>query len=526
MKIRKVRLKNFKRFDDLTIDLGDNPKKIVALVGPNGCGKSSIFDAFEEKLKNYKGAHRNPPPNFFSKLYYSILPDKKSEAYNRNEAVQIENNEGREFDKKSFYVRSPYRFTPSLNVTSITSQPDALEDVSRPGSSIDIDGRLKENYERLLGQAWNEYQYGSKSGPKMRAKLLGHINDIISKILDIRISNLGDVIGGKGQLYFEKESSKDFPFENLSSGEKEVVDIIIDLVVKTPTYNDTVFCIDEPELHLNTAIQRKLLIEVEKLIPDTCQLWVATHSVGFLRALQEELREKSQVLDFSRHDYFNKIQKIEPIRMTRGDWRRIFQTALEDITGLVSPRVIIYCEGKPQPNDSGEEQGLDALVYNQIFEEKLHDVLFISSGGTDVSSNLSLALAILSKAFNGVNIMQLRDRDGLSDTKRKDFLDKDSHRRILLRREIENYLFDKEVLKLFCLARNVTFNEHKYDSVVDGVELQDLKPIQQKIKEVCSFKGNIEEFKLKLTGFVLPKTNIYKELKECIFLPKEKKQIS
>ena len=45
MRIKKLHLNKYKRFHDLTIDLGDNPKRIVALVGPNGCGKSSIFDA-------------------------------------------------------------------------------------------------------------------------------------------------------------------------------------------------------------------------------------------------------------------------------------------------------------------------------------------------------------------------------------------------------------------------------------------------------------------------------------------------
>jgi len=34
MKIQKIQLKDYKRFHDLTIDLGDNPKRIVALVGP------------------------------------------------------------------------------------------------------------------------------------------------------------------------------------------------------------------------------------------------------------------------------------------------------------------------------------------------------------------------------------------------------------------------------------------------------------------------------------------------------------
>ena len=44
MKIKKIQLSNYKRFNDLTIDLGESPKRIVALVGPNGCGKSSVFD--------------------------------------------------------------------------------------------------------------------------------------------------------------------------------------------------------------------------------------------------------------------------------------------------------------------------------------------------------------------------------------------------------------------------------------------------------------------------------------------------
>ncbi len=45
MKIKKIHMNGYKRFLDLTIDLGDQPARIVALVGPNGCGKSSVFDA-------------------------------------------------------------------------------------------------------------------------------------------------------------------------------------------------------------------------------------------------------------------------------------------------------------------------------------------------------------------------------------------------------------------------------------------------------------------------------------------------
>ncbi len=45
MKIKKVLLKNFKRFTDLTIENVPESAKLIILAGPNGCGKSSFFDA-------------------------------------------------------------------------------------------------------------------------------------------------------------------------------------------------------------------------------------------------------------------------------------------------------------------------------------------------------------------------------------------------------------------------------------------------------------------------------------------------
>jgi AAA15 family ATPase/GTPase len=49
MFIKKLQLKNFKRFSDLTIDLeaSEETPKLVLLIGANGSGKSCVFDAFE-----------------------------------------------------------------------------------------------------------------------------------------------------------------------------------------------------------------------------------------------------------------------------------------------------------------------------------------------------------------------------------------------------------------------------------------------------------------------------------------------
>ncbi len=528
MKIKEVKLKQFKRFTDLTINLGDNPRKVIAIVGPNGSGKSSVFDAFEEKQKTYKSASYNPTVSFLSKLLH-FISGEENDKYDRNRAVKIVKEDGTEsFDKKSFYIRTSYRFTPRLNITEIKQQQDALDDTSRPGSSTEIDGRMRENYERMIGTAWDEFwneDGNGKTGKVTREELTGKINTILGKILDIRISNLGNVIKGKGQLYFEKGTSKNFPYENLSAGEKEVVDIITDLIVKTREFNDTVFCIDEPELHLNTAIQRKLLVEIEKLIPDDCQLWIATHSIGFLRALQEELKEKTSVLDFSK-DNFDEDAVIAPMKATRHNWQEIFQTALEDITGLLAPERIVYCEGKKEPDENGNEQGLDAEIYNTIFSETYNNTLFVSSGGnTELDKNASVALAVLGKAFMDVTLLLLKDRDINRDgslttqEQRENWLINDPKtRRMLKRREIENYLFDYEIIS----KKSTNVSKEEYEAVIIDIKDEDVKSKTGDVMNLCGINNGItgEDFKIDLASYITPETSVYKELEDVIFTEK------
>lgn len=288
--------------------------------------------------------------------------------------------------------------------------------------------------------------------------------------------------------------------------------------MKTPEFNNTIYCIDEPELHLNTAIQRKLLIEIEKLIPDTCQLWVATHSIGFLRALPQDLKDKCSILDFSERDYFNSPCTIEPMITSRKNWQRIFQTALEDLTGLLAPKKIVYCEGRADPTPNNKEQSLDADIYNEIFSEEHHDVLFVSSGGGNAMiKNASLALKILNKTFEDVELYLLKDKDEKTDQKRTEFLEQSSSHRMLNRREIENYIFDKEVLKQFCSQNSIEFDENRYDSKVTDIIQQDLKLIQQEIQACCSIQDDIADFKRSLAKAVTKNSKIYIELSSSIF---------
>ncbi len=523
MKIKQIRVEAFKRFHDLTINLGDEPKKIIALVGPNGCGKSCIFDAFEKKASQYRGTRGTMPASYYSKSLHS--PDIEN-LYHEQNSIQITTQPVEHvITKKSFIIRSAYRYTSRLQMTQLKQKEDIFEDSSRPNSSIQLDARLSDNYERLYSILIDEFNIGKKTGDQVKSELLNHMNNILSRVLSIKISSLGNVTKpNEGQLFFDKGKSEKIPYENLSSGEKEVIDIIIDLIIREKEYDDTVYCIDEPELHLSTAIQRKLLIEINKIIPENCQLWIATHSIGFLRALQEDLKDITQVINFLDQD-FDIATTLTPMQPTRNNWKKIFSTALEDLTGLVAPRTLVYCEGRKQVDSKGNEAGLDAIVYNNIFESEFHDTLFVSSGGnTEPDKHAEMTLIILSKSLKDIKLLLLKDKDIQSDgsettdDQREQWINANAlnNRRMLKRKEIENYLFDYEVIQY--AYPSVT--QQQYSSLINDCENEDVKGKAGELKDLCGVgnKMNNEDFKIHLSKEVTQSMKVYDELKQIIFI--------
>lgn len=211
---------------------------------------------------------------------------------------------------------------------------------------------------------------------------------------------------------------------------------------------------------------------------------------------------------------------------SRNNWRNLFLTALDDLTGLVSPKRIIYCEGRAEPTRTGRERGFDADVFNSIFGEKYPDTLFISSGGnTELDQRSDIAISILSKVFSDVEILVLKDRDMASgknttEAHRKMYLENNpQNHRVLNRFEIENYLFDKEVLKKYCELNGTAFDESAYDAFVTDIINQQVKDNVGHIRNFCGIVGSInaEVFKKNLAKVIDSSMKVYAELEQVIF---------
>ncbi len=531
MKVSSIHIDTrFKRFQNLKIDLGNDPKKIVALVGPNGSGKSSVFDAFLKLNSVYVGLGSNSVREdeyFGIRTLQGSMPKIE---ITFEDGTSFPNGQTGRLGRTWLSFRSPYRFNENLDLRQISAVPDISGNSEGASYTSDIDAKVEANYRRLLAKYRELLEINDLRPSEAKATLISDLNQSLNAVLEISIDSIGDVEGGRGSLYFKKSDVEEpFRFNVLSSGEKEVVDILLDLWLRKDAYNDTIFLIDEPELHINPSVQRALFVEIEKLIGDNCQLWVATHSLGTLQAIQNELKDKSQIIYFDpSHNFGSNTVTLTPMETTHSQWKQILSVPLAELTDLLCPKHIVYCEGRDLPSSQSVavERGMDAKVYNSIFNEKYPDTLFISSGGnTELDQRSEIALAVLSKAISGIKVTVLKDRDvssgGLTNLNaRAEYLRLNpNNHRMLVRKELENYLYDKGVLEAYCVDQGRTLNEVKYHQVVADINSDNVKESWNVIKSACGITTsvNADKFKENLAPYVNQVPEVFDELEQIVF---------
>lgn len=452
MRIRGIHIEHYKRFTDLTITNLPKQAKLVVLVGPNGCGKTSVFEAFNHWYRR-KGFHT------VGDREYSV---KKEEGvkYNENEwydkVTQItidfhDDNLTKEEDiQGKFYFRSAYRNDPDFSIQKFSRQEDPR--YIQKNNLMSTDATVSSNYQRLVSSAISgvfEGQNDKKTVEALREELIGKIRDSLKRLFeDLILTGVGEDPLNNGSFYFQKGTVSNFHYKNLSAGEKSAFDLILDLIVKSNSFPTSIYCIDEPEAHMHTHLQSMLLKEIYGLIPSGSQLWVSTHSLGMLRmaqTLEEENPGTVVFLDFDGHDFDSQVT-IEPTIINKTILRRFMQLALDDFASFMAPKVIVFCEGNPRGHAN---PNFDARVYTRVFGESHPDVAFVSAGScSEIENKENTVIKAVSSILQGSSFSKVVDRDDLSDEEVKQLAKQGI--RTLGRRHIECYLFDDEIIKKLC----------------------------------------------------------------------------
>ena len=270
MKIKEIKLNKFKRFTDLLITDIPETAKLVILVGPNGCGKTSVFEGLNHWYK-YNGFRSRGDKDYYVKEADKDIVNSDNWYNNR---VSISIHDGSLTNQNeihgSFYFRTAHRNEPDFTTNNLSKQDNPKERI-KYNTLMDTDCTVSENYQRLVSNTLSgvfNHQNDNKSVKDLREELIGRIKKSLNNVFDdLQLISIGDPLVN-GSFYFTKGNSANFHYKNLSAGEKSAFDLLLDIVIKSAYFNNTVYCIDEPETHMHTALQSKLLNEMYNLVYD------------------------------------------------------------------------------------------------------------------------------------------------------------------------------------------------------------------------------------------------------------------
>lgn len=442
--ISELKASDFKCFSDLKLSIEHQPK-LVVVCGENGAGKSSVLDAVSSwRLRQHFGV---ADPAYFTKG-----GDTNSGA--GAGSLSITFHEGPPADPRaSVYVRTAQRVTVDFSGSGVQMLQRPRE-LAGPARSADLDDRVAENYQRLVAASisalWDQTQ---------RARAIG---DIVDELVGTVANPLGRLLPGltfegpdrpleqASTFRFSKGVSQRYAYKHLSGGEKAVFDLLLDASMKAIEFQAAIWCIDEPELHVNPRIHGELLKELLGLLHADAQLWITTHSAGMLAEARRQYTEdpgRVAFLDLTGVDTDQPLA-LEPVRPDRRFWRNQLAIALGDLAELVAPARVVLCEGGPDARDRPRARW-DARVLEQVFGAAYPDTSFVSVGSADdvVGDRMDVG-ATIEALVDGTETLRVIDRDSRSGREVEDLLEAGC--RVLRRRHLEAYLLDEDVLEALC----------------------------------------------------------------------------
>ena len=237
------------------------------------------------------------------------------------------------------------------------------------------------------------------------------------------------------QLYFD-DAGQRLPVSAMSSGEREVVNIVFDFILRAPS--DCIIFFDEPEIHLHPELSYRLL-QTLKSFGSNNQFIFCTHSPDIITASLEN------TVVFIRPPQLSDdgTQANQAVVVSEND-------ATNSALRLLGQSIGIVSLGKKIVLIEGAASSLDKQTYGFILKNRFPGLVLVPSGGRQVVESFKqLTDNVLSQTIWGVDFFMVCDRD-ITDPAKAIAMENTAggKLRYLRRYHLENYFLDPQALSL------------------------------------------------------------------------------
>jgi len=394
MLIRKVSIKNFKRFEQLEVEF----QPLDCLVGPNNSGKTTLLQALalfdfcvHNCLSSKNGALALKRRSIAPEEFY-VLPVSSP--------VDLWTNRRTQADSRHKIIKITVYFDEGPEVA-------AAVDLSynRFSVSIECHDKSQEWLQRLKQVRISYLPVFSMFLPQEERRTTaviedelarGRVNSVIRNLLlDLKykgrhtelveilqrvfpdLSKIGIEFDESSDRYIsvtysEQGHPKAFDVFSAGSGFQQFIYLFGFILLRQPT----IILLDEPDVHLHGGLQRALLTELRRLVETGKQVLFATHSRDLILrmspentlTLEEEVAKRLAV-SFDIYDTLDRLGSIDPTQLPviqafrrvlvvedRTDWD-ILAVFCSKVLGVAAWQqierrlAICYAKGNPRNQD-------------------------------------------------------------------------------------------------------------------------------------------------------------------------------
>jgi len=442
MRIQAIKAKNIPPVDNFEVE---NLSDLVVVAGANGVGKTRLINALLQYLQNFKTPNISCIIEATDKSEESAWGKKELNTFqapdvNLLKATLQKNQQRRNFISSILYFESdrsiqkiqPYKFT--------WDTPDPwVEAVSWNITFGGLQNRFQDTLHSIFKKIQNQKTSIATAAVRLKNEGRTSMNldfsdplepfkDAFYQLLGPKTLENADI---KNQTLLYSLNGNSLDINTLSSGEREVLNITFDFILRQPSH--CIVFIDEPELHLHPELSQKL-ISTLKTVGKKNQFILCTQSPDII----------SSALDDS-------VIFISPIKSDGSNQAILVKSDDEtnDALHRLGHSIGIVSLGKKIVLIEGNASSLDKQTYTHLLKNQFSNlVLLPSTGKSAIKSFHAIFTQVLDRSIWGVNFFMIADRDVLPSTYNSAELVAQSKGRFqsLSKYHLENYFLDENVL--------------------------------------------------------------------------------